>query len=389
VRNIKIPLSFILEIDDVGWDDGRDLRLSGKASRSGLPRNHALEDYEFIEKLANATGKTVSVALVMGDFDKDNYLRGKVGFTHDPYGWDRASSINLENTEKYVQTLERANIEYLLHGVLHGRYDEEGRLINEREFLLIKKKGDSYEAYLPSVEEFNYRLDVFYKLYEAIGMKKNIKAFVMPCGIDNASYETVKTMARELYKRGIRYWPDSFNFPEFTPPLMVVEGVALFRWGRNAVNMPWNAYDIDPDTLAPFFVEGSPKNSCLHGSHWTNFLRFNPKKNIENLPLWVNFYKTQGEVYGSMLGKDLAEAVNQLFYYTFSKMSENGDTLTFDLSEVEKNKLDCHKNEFFISFLHGTEPKSCVGGEISLYEKHKDFDIYKIIHSDDILKILI
>ena len=37
---IKIPVPFILEMDDVGWIDGRDYSNQGCASRSGLNRNH-------------------------------------------------------------------------------------------------------------------------------------------------------------------------------------------------------------------------------------------------------------------------------------------------------------------------------------------------------------
>ena len=139
MENIKIPVSFVLEIDDVGWDDGRDLRLGGKASRSGLPRNHAVEDYEMISELSRRSGKRITVALCVGDWDKDNLLRGEVGFTHDPHGWDRASEIDLEHTRACIDVLESSSLEYMLHGILHGLYDESGRRINERQYLLLRR----------------------------------------------------------------------------------------------------------------------------------------------------------------------------------------------------------------------------------------------------------
>ena len=48
---MKIPIAWVLEFDDLGWDDGRDLRLNKKASRSGIPRYHTLEDYELVAKI--------------------------------------------------------------------------------------------------------------------------------------------------------------------------------------------------------------------------------------------------------------------------------------------------------------------------------------------------
>jgi len=32
---------------------------------------------------------TLNVALCLGDCDKDNLLRGEVGITHNPHGWDK------------------------------------------------------------------------------------------------------------------------------------------------------------------------------------------------------------------------------------------------------------------------------------------------------------
>ena len=54
-----------------------------------------------------------------------------------------------------------------------------------------------------------------------------------------------------------------------------------------------------------------------------------------------------------------------------------------DLSKIEAERVDCHKNEFFISFKNGVAPKSCEGGEISLYREQKEFKTYKIVHTAD------
>ena len=62
---IRIPLSFIWEMDDVGWDNGDDLSIYGKASRSGIPRYHTVEDYEFINSLSKATGKELPPRFVL------------------------------------------------------------------------------------------------------------------------------------------------------------------------------------------------------------------------------------------------------------------------------------------------------------------------------------
>ena len=383
-----IPLGYIFELDDLGWDDGRDLRLYGQASRSGIPRDHAVEDYEMLDKLTKATGKHLATAIVLGDFDKDNILRGEVGVTHDPYGWNRAEAIDLEKAEKCVRIMENADIDYMVHGLLHGRYTEDGRMINEHEFINTENIDGKETAVYISDEEVERHLSLFFKIYDSLGMKKPVRGFVNPGGICYASEKFLDQMSKVLYKFGIRYWADpllSWGFDDTV--LKVYNGVAVFRWKRNKTPMPWQAYDFDPDTLYTFNSLDDTRKSCLHGSHWSNFLRYNPKRNVENIPAWVDFFKRQGEVFGSMNSTTLAEAVNQAFYYQFADVEEKDGVISIDLCEVEKNKLDCHKDEFFISFLHGTEPKSCEGGDISLYEKHDEFDIYKIIHSES--KVLI
>ena len=41
---IKIPAALQITFDDLGWHDGRDYTKIGDVSRSGLPRDHAVED---------------------------------------------------------------------------------------------------------------------------------------------------------------------------------------------------------------------------------------------------------------------------------------------------------------------------------------------------------
>ena len=383
-----IPISFVFELDDLGWDDGHDLRLYGKASRSGFPRRHCYEDYEVLTRIAEKTGKSLSAAIVVGDWDKDNLMRGKVGFTHQPYDWDRASEINLVQTRRMIDLIESSPIDYMVHGMLHGRYDENGKQVNEHEYILFEQDpgGNSFGV-LPSEEDMRERLDMFFAITKSWGMKKPFRGFVNPGGLMYSDDALVERMSKVLYDYGIRYWADPFLWWDDDEVLKVYNGVACFRWKRNKTHMPWDAYDIDPDTLNTINSVDDTKKSCLHGSHWTNFLRFNTSHSLDYLPAWERFYKRQGEVWGAMNAANLAEAVNQLFYYKFAKVNEEPGYITIDLGEVEKNKLDCHKNEFFLSLRNGVTPSECIGGSIEMHEIHDEFTIFKITHTEPKIKI--
>jgi hypothetical protein len=101
----------------------------------------------------------------------------------------------------------------------------------------------------------------------------------------------------------------------------------------------------------------------------------------------VDYIKRQAEIFGLMGAENITAAINQQFYYQKAKMEISDGAVDIDLSAIEADHVDCHKNEFFISFKNGVTPKSCEGGEISLYREKKDFKIYKVCHSDWHVKI--
>ena len=389
-NSIKIPKAWVFEYDDVGWDNGRDLRLQKKASRSGLPRYHALEDYEVLAQIGEAAGMTLNVALCLADWDKDNVLRGFVGATHDPYGWDRKSEIDIEKFTKYRDAIDNSEyVDYSIHGLLHGVYDEQGILVHEREYFDLATDGMHYTLGLRSVEDFNRRLDCFFKIYNGWGFKKPIKVFISPCGLGECPIDELYRVADELYKRGIRYWTNGGC--RFEGPMKVINGVACVKKTSpigadgKVTSAPWDAYDVDPSSFADYDVTNN--DGCVFGLHWTNLLRFNPKCNPEQIEPWVNYIKRQAEIFGLMGARNVTEAINQQFYYQNAKMEISDGAVDIDLSAIEAEHVDCHKNEFFISFKNGLVPKSCVGGEISLYREQKEFKTYKVCHSDWRVKI--
>jgi len=381
---IRIPIGGILQLDDVGWDNGRDLRLRGQASRSGLPRYHALEDYQLLHEIGKGMNSSIFVALCLGDWDKDNILRGIVGPTHMPNDWDRKSEINIANCEKYRDTMEESEyVDYALHGLLHGNYDENGKLLNEAEGYKFEIKDGRTVKSLVSDEYFNQHLDLFMQLYESWGFKKPITTYIAPCGMGGISEEDVAHICQMLYDRGIRYWTNS-GFP-FDAPIKVYNGVACVKQDYSTMlgkfNAPWDAYDVDPETFPQYLQEEKKHNAALLALHWTNILRFNPKKNFEQVAPWVNYFKAQSEVFGFMIARDFEKSVNQLFYFWYADMKIEGNKCILDFTKLDGEKIDRHENLFYLSFRKGTEPKAIEGGEISLYEEHKEFNTYKITHT--------
>lgn len=379
-NSVVIPISVVFELDDVGWHDGRDLRLSGKASRSGIPRDHAVEDYELLDQIGMATGNKITVAIPLADWDKDNFLRGEVGITHDPYGWDRASTIDLEYSRKCFEALESSEyIEYACHGLLHGVYSADGKCINEHDFVVNETLADGTRITKP-VDNFRRRIELWFKIYDSWGFKKPCEIFIVGGGTAGLTEEYLDQMTSIIREYGFKYWTNGY-FP-FKGSIGVSNGVVcLPQYGKRGRNYSsWNVYDDDPSCYGDFIIPGHENNSCVFGMHWTNMLRFNPKNNYKSVKPWVDYFARQGEVFGSMNARDFASSANQQFYASFAKMSFDGNRCVIDLTEVLKRKLACHKNEFFISLKCGITPVKSAGGKILLYEEHKEFTTYKILH---------
>ena len=375
---IIIPVAAQIRLDDVAWHNGFDDRYCSRPSRTGLPRLHHALDYPVIHELGKAFGMQINCAIVLGEWDKDNILRGEKYLTWDPDGWDRASEMDMAYHEKAFEALEGSEyISYTVHGVLHGHYDN-GLQVTEREFY-TRKRDPVTGAYTNELtwfpdSEFRRHLDFFFKLYDSWGFKKPVNSF--SCGNGNIGSQFDEGNIRYagiLKEYGIDIWPNGWvDMVDDTSA--VIDGiVALSSKGKK---IPWNAYDVDPDYLELFNDETARRTDF--GIHWPNLLRWNPEKNMEYLPKWVNFFNRQAEVFGTILSKNNVFAASQAVYSRYATLSFVNNKCIIDLSDVDAQKARALKNEFYISFKNGVTPKNITGGTICEYETKKAFKTYKI-----------
>ena len=390
--NAIIPIAVQINLDDVGWHDGTDLRYKGQASRSGIPRRHEPEDYLVLEKIGAALNTRIVCPLCLGDWDKDNYLRGEVGITHDPYGWNRAEEIDMPYARACFDALESSeHIEYAIHGLLHGRYREDGSLITEREYFdpIFGDDGKLKESRL-DYADFKRRLSLFDKIYDSWGFSQKIRTFASPCGVGFAPVDDVKLAAEHLSSRGVRYWSNSgFTFDgklAVFSDLVCIKGMGGLYGGRV---IPWDAYDFDPTVLDHIYLEESHAASSIFCGHLTNFIKLDPSKNYDLVEPWVGYFKRESERLGFMLSRDIAFATNQRFYSLYARIEETDNAITVDTKDVTRHAPSYHERVFYISISNGNTPVSCEGGEIDVYEKKNDFITYRVAHKDDEVTLIL
>jgi len=381
-QNVKIPVAFQIRLDDVAWHIGHDDRYCGHPSRTGIPRLHSVLDYPIIHELGKALGVKINCALVLGEWDKENILRGQNSLSWDPDGWNRAAEIDMDYAEKAFEALESSDyIDYTLHGVLHGHYDR-GVQLTEQEFytrVYDHEKGCyTKEITWQTEDSVRLHLDYFFKLYNMWGFKKPIHCFA--CG--NGSYGGPSDEGNIMYagifrEYGLDVWKNSWRGMA-DGNCAVINGMIALKGanGKSGGSIPWNAFDVDPDYLGLFNTEENAFTD--YGIHWPNLLRWNPEKNLEYLPKWINYFNKQAEVFGTMMAKDVLFAASQAVYNRYAKVDFMDGKYIIDLADVDKQNARALKNEFYVSFKSRELPTACVGGVISLYETKKNFVTYKI-----------
>lgn len=386
-NKVKIPVAIQIRVDDVGWHIGADERFQNRPSRSGLPRLHNVLDYPVLNEIGKGIDMKINCSLVLGEWDKDNILRGEMNVTYDKDGWDRASEIDYDYAEKAFEILENSPyISYTYHSLLHGFYYKDElvteKVLNPYRYDTEKDEYISGDFTWLSESELRRHLDLFFKIYDSWGFKKPVKSFACPCGCWGSPEDEGNIMYGKIIREyGMNVWENGWGSLENRGKVAVTGGTVCLKAGSGD-HVAWDAYDVDPDYLGLYVKEGTEYPNPDFCIHWTNLIRWNPEKNMEYVPKWIAYLKRQSEVFGTMLSRDVEFAGSQAVYSRFSKLDFADNKCIVDLSEVDALNAEVLKNEFYISFKNGTAPTKCIGGTIEEYETKKEFKTYKIVRDN-------
>ena len=385
-KKIALPIALQIVTDDVGWFDGHDSRCAEGPSRTGIPRKHCAADYEVIEAIGKEIGMKINCPFVIGEWDKKNRLRGMPHATNDEAGWDMASKIDYAEAEKCLDVINRAeHFELAFHGLMHG-YWENGISVADSEFshpstLDYRTKYAPASVYVPVDNDyFESHIEAFFKIYEDWGFKQKIRSFTSPSAVYKGIEEN-RHLVQVMKKHGMYFWSNSWGATKNA--YEVIDGVIFLNKAYTKTNYPhWAAYGIDPERLLDYSFEENNgiehSKRAIYGTHWPNFLYFDPERNFECVKPWGRFMRRQAEIFGLMLSKDIAFAGSQGAYHRYATMEETKEGLAIDLTAVDAASAIGLSDTFYISLEKGIAPKITKGGTLSLYEEHKDFNNYEI-----------
>ena len=378
MEQLKLPIAVSIRVDDVGWLEGADWRSMGLPSHSGLPRRHDPRDVQALAEIGRGLGTKVLCNLVLGDWDVKNRLRGVPHETWDEAGWDAASVIE-KNRAFFDETfaiLEGSEfLEYGLHGLQHG-YFVDGKLCDEKYAYphTVKNERGEWVRLPRDFGEFERMISLFFEIYHDWGFRKPVR--VWEAG--NGCYGTPDSdynleFARILRRYGIGIW----EWGAWPSDATVREDMIFINSSLGFVT--WNAYDIDP-SLLPSCFEAGPRpgfvpNIC---GHLTNFVRFQPEKNFEYVPAWIDYFKRITSPFGAMIARDNEQSASQAVYAHYAATDRVDGGWRIDLSPVDAVRTELVKDEFFVAIRDRRVPTSCTGGRIFAHECKEDHTIYRI-----------
>ena len=384
-NKVVLPIALQIVMDDIGWFNGRDTRCSEGPSRTGIPRKHVAEDYAVIDAIGKSIGMKINCPFVIGEWDKKNRLRGMPHATYNEKGWDMAAEIDYAEAERCFDVMESAEyLEYGFHGLLHG-YWQDGISLADQEFSyprsLDYKTKYAHQDLLTPVDNayFESHIETFFKIYEDWGFKKKIRSFTSPSCVQGG-IEANRHLTAMMKKYGMLYWANAWR--EVKNLCEVIDGVIFINKAGSPRGIPWDAYGIDPDALPDYsfaYYDGvAHAERAVYGTHWPNFLQYNPKRNLDTVDAWTRHFKRQAEIFGLMLSKDIAFGASQAVYRKKANLNFVKDGLVIDLSDVDGAGAIGLSDTFHISMEKTLRPRILSGGTLSVYETKEAFDTYEI-----------
>jgi len=367
LNDIVIPSAVQLVVDDVGWFWGGNEHESGGPYRTGIPRHHVQEDYTVIGELGKRINQRINVMFVIGEWDRRGILRdvpysNKYGRNWRGSEWfDPAEAEKIRN---YINGCECIELGY--HGLLHDLWTDDGKKAAGREF--FQPCGDDAPQ-LAAPEIIRKHFDAFLSIYNDWGFRGELRTFAAPGG--PGEYWKSDVLSGVLSEYGVQYWHNN-TIRECS----VRSGIILNP--KSIQICPWDVYDLDPAELPAYAAE----SVGILGSHWPNLLRYHPKKNLERLDAWKDFFDRLSETFGAIISRDIEFAHLQQLHRAFASLALEGKLLRIDLSRADALSPK-PLAPFYVSMKNSLKPIGCTGGSCSLYESKPGFNTYKILRSGE------
>ena len=328
LNKLIIPKPFAIAIDDLGWMKGHNEGHDGFGPyRTGLNRNMTLNDYKAVVDIAQQVGVRLQGLFILGELDRDNFLKNHPSTTQLQKNWD--NSENISDLQLRIMDFVKNNSSHLelgLHGIGHEHWTNEGK----------RKRAEWYnrEDKQPWPEEIiRTHLTCFKQILAQYGISEDMghsfpESFV-PCAY--SYYWNPKgdySLGTVLSEYGVRFANTDFTkIPECNPPSDANGGD--FDHGVHVLNRfnygnAWHAAGELPTTPL------EEQTTDFIETHWPNLL-FNDKEGQEEVSRkWTNYFRTVQSSESRYCAKNTAQLHSQWLYNKYTKVTKAQDGYIID-----------------------------------------------------------
>ena len=328
---VSLPLPIFLVIEDVGWWQGEDGSSKNQPYRNRFDRRHCLADYQALARLARRLSMRVALGMVMGEWDRTNFLKGVTGATWMGAAWDNTMNRGpwFEEAAGYLRD-QRHLLEIALHGICH-EFWQDGRM--QRSEFHDQEGRMRPEAIVRS------HLEAFAELLAQNGLPDSPRLFVPPA-LNHSFGNGEESMQALLHGFGINYVTTRFSRArQYSVPIH-----PDITWESEVVLLERGLSPVDWDVTAaePILYLSNP----ILALHWGNLLHSDPRRNGEIVDAWADLII--GGTWGTdhILAADLAACWRQAAVYYLANMWQEAGTVIIDLSSVPD--LPCLSGSFFL-----------------------------------------
>lgn len=308
-------------VEDVGWWQGLDGSTNNEPFRNRFPRRHCLDDYKAIARLAMRLKMKIALGMVLGEWDRSNFLKNVVGATWMGAFWD--NHINqgpwLDEAAGFLND-HRDWLEIACHGLCH-EFWRDGRL-ERSEF------HDGSGRMRPN-DIVKSHLDAFGQLLA----ENNLPGFpqiFLPPALHHSFGNGENSMQALLSAYGIKYVVTVFSRAHrYSAPqhekITWECGVGLLERGLSPI--PWHVSAAPPvwDFQNPILP-----------LHWSNLLHPDPEKNCAVVDGWAKMLESKASTMEYMLAADFTSCWSQAAAYHLAKPAAHEGKIIFDPGMLAK-----------------------------------------------------
>lgn len=286
VSDACVPMPLQIVIDDVGWWSGRDGSADGEPFRTGIDRDHAMEDYQAIAYLGRQLGMRPQAAMILCEWDRENILRQLPTSTWMGANWDNSCRVGswLDQAAAVIRDIAD-HMEFVLHGVGHEYW--EGDTFTRAEWY-------DPDSRMRPRDQVLAHLDAYTRIMRQNDLGDFPTSFV-PAAFRYGYGDGDQGLAAILRQWGITFISTPFATARFATrpqhPLMGVDqGIPTVDRGTQPP-IPW-----DTIAAAPADIPGP-----ILGLHWPNILHPDPAQNSAVVDRWVVYLRSFGRRFTRLL----------------------------------------------------------------------------------------